>query len=78
MKIEDLNEEREFVRQANILYNQGKYEKAISAYDEALQIVPEDADVLFSKGDALVKLGKTPEAMKCFEEATQQYMSGLG
>lgn len=78
MDVKDLKQEREMVEQANILDSQGKYEKAIAAYDSALEIVPDDADVLFDKGETLVKLGRIPEAMKCFETATQLYVSGLG
>ena len=78
MDMEDLKQERQWVEHANLLDSQGKYEKAIAAYDNALNIVPDDADVLFNKGTTLVKLGKTPEAMKCFNTATQMYTSGLG
>jgi hypothetical protein len=34
--------------------------------------------VIFDKGETLVKLGRVPEAMKCFDVATQMYVSGLG
>ena len=77
MEIEEIKQEREFVEKGNLLDNQGNYEKALAAYDCALEIVPDDADVLFNKGSTLVKLGKVPEAMKCFETATQMYVSGL-
>lgn len=76
MDMEDLKLERKFVEHGNFFDNQGKYEKAVAAYDSALKIVPEDADVLFDKGQTLVKLGKIPEAMQCFETATQMYVSG--
>jgi tetratricopeptide (TPR) repeat protein len=78
MDIEDIKQEREFVEYGNALDNEGKYEQAVAAYDSALAIVPEDADVLYDKGETLVKLGMVPEAMKCFETATQMYVSGLG
>ena len=78
MDMEDIKQERQWIEHTNLLDSQGKYEKAIAAYDNALAIVPDDADVLFNKGTTLVKLGKTPEAMKCFETATQMYTSGLG
>jgi Tfp pilus assembly protein PilF len=78
MDMEDLKQEQEFVEHGNIFDSQGKYEKAVAAYDSALKIVPDDADVLFNKGETLVKLGRVPEAMKCFETATQMYVSGLG
>ena len=74
MDMEDLKQERQWVEHANLLDSQGKYEKAVAAYDSALAIVPEDADVLFNKGETLVKLGKIPEAMKCFDTATAMYV----
>jgi tetratricopeptide (TPR) repeat protein len=78
MNMEDIKKLQEIVDQANKLDNEGKYEKAVEAYDNALNILPDDADVLFDKGETLVKLGRVPEAMKCFEMATQMYVSGLG
>ena len=78
MDMEDLRKEQQFVQEGNILDSQGKFEKAVAAYDNALKIVPDDADVLFNKGETLVKLGMIPEAMKCFDTATQMYVSGLG
>ena len=73
MNMEDLKQEQEFVEQGNRFDYQGKYEKAVAAYDSALAIVPGDADVLFDKGETLAKLGKIPEAMKCFQTATAMY-----
>ncbi len=78
MDIEDVKQEREYVEHGNLLDSQELYEKAVAAYDRALKIIPDDADVLFDKGETLVKLGKIPEAMKCFDKATQMYVSGLG
>ena len=78
MNAEDVKQEQKFVESGNILDSQGQFEKAIAAYDHALEIVPDDADVIFDKGETLVKLGRVPEAMKCFDTATQMYVSGLG
>ena len=78
MNAEDVKQEQKFVESGNILDSQGQFEKAIAAYDRALEIVPDDADVIFDKGETLVKLGRVPEAMKCFDVATQMYVSGLG
>jgi tetratricopeptide (TPR) repeat protein len=77
MDINDLKKEQEFVEQANTLDRRGQYREAIEAYDHALRIVPDDADVIFDKGETLVKLGQVPEAMTCFETATRMYVSGL-
>jgi tetratricopeptide (TPR) repeat protein len=78
MDMEDIRKLQEIVEAADKLDMQGKYEKAVAAYDNALAIDPDDADVLFDKGETLLKLGRTPEAMKCFDTATQMYVSGLG
>jgi tetratricopeptide (TPR) repeat protein len=78
MNMEDLKQEQEYVEHGNLLDLQGQFEKAVAAYDNALRIDPTDADAIFDKGETLVKLGRVPEAMKCFETATQMYVSGLG
>jgi tetratricopeptide (TPR) repeat protein len=78
MNAEDVKQEQKIVERGNTLDSQGKLEMAIAAYDQALEIVPDDADVIFDKGETLVKLGRVPEAMKCFDTATQMYVSGLG
>jgi len=74
MNMEDLKQEHEFVEQGNMLDSQGKYEKAVAAYDSALAIDPGDADALFDKAQTLVKLGMIPEAMKCFDTASAMYV----
>lgn len=78
MNVEDIKQEQQFVENGNLYDSQGKFEKAIEAYDRALEIVPGDADVLYDKAETLVKLGKVPEAMRIFDTATQMYVSGLG
>ena len=78
MNMEDIKQEQKFVENGNLYDSQGKFEKAIEAYNHALEIVPEDADVLCDKAETLVKLGKVPEAMRIFDTATQMYVSGLG
>lgn len=78
MDITDLKKEQEFVEKANLLDRQGQYRQAIEAYNQALGIVQDDADVIFDMGQTLAKLGQVPEAMKCFETATRMYISGPG
>jgi len=74
MKIEDLKQVQEYVAQGNTFDSQGLYRQAVAAYDHALAIIPGDADVIYDKGETLFKLGKVPEAMKCFETATAMYI----
>jgi tetratricopeptide (TPR) repeat protein len=49
------------------LLSVGKSDEAISCFDKALQINPNDTDALYNKGDILVKLGKYGEAMNAYQ-----------
>ena len=74
MEMADLIREHDCVEHGNLRDSQGKFDKALSAYNTALQIDPGDADALFNKGATLVKLGKIREAQKCFDTATKMYV----
>jgi tetratricopeptide (TPR) repeat protein len=50
------------------------YEKTIEAYDRALQINPDNADVWFNKGMTLKKMGKSSEGERCIEKAIILYI----
>jgi tetratricopeptide (TPR) repeat protein len=78
MDMEDVRKGQAFVEQGNLLDARGQFEKAVTAYDSALKIDPHDADAIFNKGQTLVKLGRVPEAMRCFETATQMYVGTYG
>ncbi len=52
------------------LYNQGKYEEAIQAYDRAIDLDSLNPETWQNKGYALNKLGKNKEANECFWKAT--------
>ncbi len=73
MDMTDLKREQDCVEIGNLRDSQGKYENAIAAYNSALRIVPDDADVLFDKGETLVKMGNLTEARKCFDLALSMY-----
>jgi len=51
------------------LYNEGKYDEAIQAYDEAIRLDPEMAMAWYNKGNALYVLGKYDEAIQAYDEA---------
>lgn len=51
------------------LDDQGKYDEAIKAYDEAIRLNPYDANAWNNKGVALDNLGKYDEAIKAYDEA---------
>ncbi len=57
-----------------VLFNQGKYDEAIMAYDEAIQLAPYYAAVAATwnnKGVALKALGRTAEAEAAFTKAKE-------
>ncbi|MFZ3169264.1 MAG: tetratricopeptide repeat protein [Candidatus Methanoperedens sp.] len=48
-----------------------RYEDAIQAYDETLEINPQYADAWYNKGNAFKNIGRNDEANKSFEEASR-------
>jgi S-layer protein (TIGR01567 family) len=54
------------------LYDQGKYDEAIVAFDESIRIDPEYKWAWHDKGNALYKLGKHDEAIRAFDEAIKR------
>ena len=73
MQILELMKERMWVKDGNLSDNEGEYEKAIIAYDHALQIDPTDAEAWYDKGETLKKMGKIAEANECIETAVNLY-----
>jgi tetratricopeptide (TPR) repeat protein len=53
------------------LYDQGKYDEAIQAYDKAIEIDPQNADAWDNKGTTLHKLGKYDEAIQAYDKAIE-------
>ena len=51
--------------------NEGRYDLAIAAFDEAIAMDPGYARVYFNKGQALAKLGQHSEAIAAYEEAVR-------
>ena len=54
------------------LYDQGKYDEAIVAFDESIRIDPEYKWAWHDKGFALYKLGRHNEAIRAFDEAIKR------
>lgn len=51
----------------------GHYKQAIEAYDESLQIKPDDGDISCLKGSALSALGRREEAIATYKRALEIY-----
>jgi tetratricopeptide (TPR) repeat protein len=46
----------------------GRHDDAVMAFDTAVQIKPDDAQLWWQKGNALVTMGRTSEALICFAQ----------
>jgi Ca-activated chloride channel homolog len=57
------------IKEGNSAYNAGAYDKAVSAYDEALKEDPESPYTCFNKGAALYRKGDYSGAAEAFEKA---------
>ena len=55
----------------NVFFNQSKYADAIQAYDKAIQLDPNDADVWYNKGVSLERLGRPMEVNAAFAKAKE-------
>ncbi len=56
---------------AELFYYSGDYIKALSFYDSALYINPDDKKAWYNKGVALGKLGSFDEALKAYDKAIE-------
>jgi tetratricopeptide (TPR) repeat protein len=70
-KIQKLHD---LVKEGDFCDSEGQYDKAIAAYDCALQIDPDAADAWFNKGLTLKKMGKHHEGTRCIEAAINLYV----
>ncbi len=53
------------------LFQSAKYDKALEAFDKAIEINPRDSVAWYNKGFALRKLGKSDEAIKAYDKAIE-------
>ena len=67
----DSNDAESWSNKGSALGEQGKYDEAIKAFDEAIRLDPKLATAWYNKGIALVKQDKYDEAIKCFDEVTK-------
>lgn len=61
----------DFLRLGNMLYGRGDYRGALAKYDQAVQLGPDEARAIASRGRALLALGRTKEACAAYQMATQ-------
>ena len=61
-----------FIQTGAELSQVGNYTNAIVYYDKALEIDPDDSNVLVNKGDALTNLGRYEESKQCYDKVLSQ------
>jgi len=61
----------DLINKGYALDSQGKYDEAIQAYDEAIEIDPQYVGAWINKGSALYSQGKYDEAVQAFDEAIE-------
>lgn len=62
-----LEKEHPLVQRGRQAYDAGRYEDALTAFEEAKKERPHDPTVEYNRGDALMKLGRLDEAKKVFQ-----------
>ncbi len=60
-----------FFKVANSYFSLDKYEEAIAAYDQALQIKPDLHEAWYNRGIAIDNLGRHEEAIAAYDQALQ-------
>ena len=61
----------ELVNKGSKFLTEGDFEKALSYFEQAIIIKPNDPDLLNKKGVALRGLGRYDEALECFNKSLQ-------
>ena len=61
----------DYVEQGKAFYFEGRYEDAVTFYDEAIQMEPENPKAWFGRGAALAKLQQLEAAIVAYEKAIQ-------
>ena len=61
--------QKAYILEGLMKYKEGKYTDAVSAYDNYFKLNAANSDVLFLKGQALLKAGKTDKALEALNEA---------
>ncbi|OPY50739.1 MAG: lipoprotein NlpI [Methanosaeta sp. PtaU1.Bin112] len=73
MRIPKSREASKWVKKGDDLFDQGKYNEAISCYDNAIEKDPKNKLAWVNKGAALLELMESDDAISCFDKVTELY-----
>jgi tetratricopeptide (TPR) repeat protein len=73
IRIPKSREASKWLKKGDDLYDQGKFDEAISCYDNAIGKDPKNKLAWVNKGAALLELMKSDEAISCFDKVTELY-----
>lgn len=59
--------------QADMLFQQGRFDEALSLLDELDQAFPNSPNIMFPRAKCLVEIGETNEALDILEDLTSQF-----
>jgi len=62
---------KDYAKQGDAFYFEGRYDDAVTFYDKALEIKPDYYEVLLNRGTALDKLRRYSEAIASYDQAIQ-------
>ncbi|MDX2242921.1 MAG: tetratricopeptide repeat protein [Leptolyngbyaceae cyanobacterium bins.302] len=61
----------DYIKRGDIAYFAGEYESAINSYAEALKKKPDDYEILYRQGNAMLKLKRYEDAIETYEKALE-------
>jgi len=73
IRIPKSREAIKWLKKGDDLYDQGKFDEAISCYDNAIEKDPKNKLAWMNKGAALLELMKSDEAISCYDRVTELY-----
>ena len=66
-----MTELSEIIQKGENFLTDGKYQEALSCFEQAIILKPEDPDLWNSKASALRSMGRYEEAIECFNKSLE-------